>query len=81
MLSRAYVWLLQANFAESSLARRVPLSRLIPRPRTPIATTALPFSIRLEADGVMGVRLVALTRDKGSAAGSGSRASLGRVSS
>jgi hypothetical protein len=56
MLSRAYEWPLQATFAESSLARRVPLLRPSPCRPTPIATTALPFVLRLEADGAMTVR-------------------------
>ena len=53
MLPRAYEWPLQATFAESSLARRVPLLRPSPCRPTPIPTTALPFVVRLDADGAM----------------------------
>ena len=53
MLSRAYEWPLQATFAESSLARRVPLLRPSPCRPTPITTTVLLFLVRVDADGVM----------------------------
>jgi hypothetical protein len=59
MLSRAYEWPLQATFAESSLARRALLSRPTLRRSTPTTTTALRFSLRLDAEGGMDLRLIA----------------------
>jgi hypothetical protein len=57
MLSRAYEWPLQAKFAESSFARRVPLSQPTPCRPTPIAITALPFRIYLDAEGARKLRI------------------------
>ena len=60
MLSRAYEWPLQATFAESSLARRVPLSRPSPCRPTPIATTELvSFRVCLNEGGRSWIRLIA----------------------
>jgi hypothetical protein len=59
MLSRAHEWPLQATFAESSLARRVPLPRPTPCRPTPIATTVLHFMVRLDAEGGMELRFIA----------------------
>jgi hypothetical protein len=60
MLSRAYEWPLQAKFAESSLARRVPLSQQTPHRSTPITTMeSLPFEVRLHTEGAMNMPLKA----------------------
>lgn len=59
MLSRAYEWPLQATFAESSLARRAPSSRPTLCRSTPIATTALPFMVRVDLEGAMSMRFTA----------------------